>query len=223
MMPQPPKQFPHPFTQRESKRRSSILAALTSLGLNLLFCPSSLALDQDSLLLLTDPLDLTLLQPDAVLPEGVVTSATISPTGLTIPSLWWTDDQFGGKLLDTWLAYPGIDGTPPRVDLVVNQQVWSLYNYVERYTFVNHFGSVGQDYGYSTRVFNRQQELLAAYICDFNQLETAPTALAPEAVTEAARQVNCEIFLDSSGQGGLQGVANPLGALQPTGRGTAQP
>ncbi|NEQ22408.1 MAG: hypothetical protein F6K28_25135 [Microcoleus sp. SIO2G3] len=151
----------------------------------------SASLDETTLLLLTDPLDPNLLEPGAVPSDGSIVTADMveqnPPEGLTLPSLWWTQEQFGGKLLDTWVANLGTDGTPPRVDLVVNQQVWSLYTYLERYTFLNQFGSIAHDFGYSTRVFNRQQELLAAYIC-------------PDLTSET-----CNVFLDPSGPNGLQG------------------
>ncbi len=113
------------------------------------------------------PLELSLLAPNAP-KQGVVTANTISQKQLTIPSLWWAREQFGGKLLDNWLAYPSQGNSPPRVDLIVNRQIWSLLDYVERYEFVNSLGSVARDYGYNVRVFNYQQELLATYTCNFN-------------------------------------------------------
>jgi len=113
------------------------------------------------------PLELSLLAPDAP-KKGVVTANTISQKHLTVPSLWWAKEQFGGKLLDNWLAYPSQGTTTPRVDLIVNRQIWSLLDYVERYDFVNSLGSVARDYGYNVRVFNYQQELLATYTCNFN-------------------------------------------------------
>lgn len=129
------------------------------------------------------PLDLTLLQPGAdPAARGILTATTISQEGLTIPSLWWVREQFGGKLLDNWLAYPENADRPNRVDLIVNRQIWSLLDYLERYRFVNQFGITAKDYGYNTRVFNRQGTLLAAYTCE----------VGPEPGF-------CQIWLDSSG------------------------
>ena len=116
--------------------------------------------------------------------SSVVTANTICQKELTVPSLWWAKEQFGNKLLDNWLAYPANGTTAARVDLVVNQQSWSLLDYVQRYGFVNKFGNVAQDYGYNVRVFNYQKELLATYTCNFNttpqqcnlQLDTASLA-----------------------------------------------
>ncbi|MCG4880622.1 hypothetical protein L0P06_11165, partial [Amedibacillus dolichus] len=79
------------------------------------------------------------------------------------PSIWWAKEQFGGKLLDNWLAYPAKEKSVARIDLIVNRQIWSLLDYVERYEFVNNFCNVARDYGYNVRVFNYQQELLATY------------------------------------------------------------
>jgi len=168
----------------------------------------SIDLDEITLLLLTDPLDPNLLQPGVIPTDStLVTADTVAQNpegGITRPSLWWTQEQFGGKLLDTWVANPGLDGTPPRVDLIVNQQVWSLYGYLERYTFLNQFGTVAYEFGYSTRIFNRQQELLAAYICPIPS------------------QPSCTVFLDPSGPNGLQGEATSIEPLS-TGDGNAQP
>ncbi len=113
------------------------------------------------------PLELGLLAPNAV-KNGVITASNISQKQLTIPSLWWAKEQFGGKLLDNWLAYPATGTRTPRIDLIVNRQIWSLLDYVERYEFVNSFGNVARDYGYNVRVFNYQQELLATYTCNFS-------------------------------------------------------
>ena len=114
------------------------------------------------------PLELSLLTPTVALKNGVVTASNISQKQLTIPSIWWAKEQFGGKLLDNWLAYPAKETASARIDLIVNRQIWSLLDYVERYEFVNNFGNVARDYGYNVRVFNYQQELLATYTCNFN-------------------------------------------------------
>lgn len=97
--------------------------------------------------------------------SGVVTAKTISQQNLTIPSLWWANEQFGSDLLDNWLAYPADGTNAAHIDIVVNQK-WSLIDYLEQYEFVNHFGTVAQDYGYNVRVINDQEELLATYTCD---------------------------------------------------------
>ena len=129
------------------------------------------------------PPELKWLQPGAVPPDDVITSATISLSGLTPPSLWWTDQQFGGKTLKGWIAYPGTETLPPRVDLVVNRQLWGLSDYLERYSFVHHFGRAAQSFGYTIRVFNDVGEPMAIYPCPINP---------------------CAIIINSSGIGVLQ-------------------
>lgn len=95
--------------------------------------------------------------------EGIVTAYTFSQNSMTNPSLWWTRDQFGeGKLLVNWIAKTA----EKQIDLVVNWQLWSVMGYVERYSFINHFGTVAREYGYQLRVFNQRQECLAIYNCD---------------------------------------------------------
>ncbi len=160
------------------------------------------------------PLDLSLLQPGAVPADPtVVTSNRVNQIRLTIPSLWWADEQFGGSVLIDWLAYPGTDGTPKRVDLAVNSQVWSIYNYVERYTFVNHLGTSAADYGYNSRVFDTQGKLLAAYICDFG----IGNPVVGEAVVN-----RCTVFLASDARTSLTGRPRTA-APSPTSADTAPP
>ncbi|MBD2602961.1 hypothetical protein H6G81_00120 [Scytonema hofmannii FACHB-248] len=114
------------------------------------------------------PLELELLDN----PKGVITANTINQGQLTIPSLWWAKENSENKLLDNWIAYPAEGTQPARVDVIVNQQYWSILDYLERYNFVNRVGSLAKNYGYNIRVFNYQQERLATYTCNFN---TSPT------------------------------------------------
>lgn len=100
----------------------------------------------------------------------VVTERTICQASLTPPSLWWAEKQFSNKLVSDWLAYPeGMAGVAPWIDIAVNRQLWSLYDYLERYEFVNHFGAVARDFGYNIRVFDpiNPDAVVASYTCDF--------------------------------------------------------
>ncbi|WP_016950554.1 hypothetical protein [Anabaena sp. PCC 7108] len=111
------------------------------------------------------PLELNLLNK----PQGlVITANTINPERLTIPSLWWAKENSENKLLDNWIAYPTTEQQAARIDLIVNQQIWSLLDYLERYNFVNKMGSMARNFGYNIRVFNYQQEPLATYTCNFS-------------------------------------------------------
>ncbi|MBD1870805.1 hypothetical protein H6F95_26605 [Cyanobacteria bacterium FACHB-471] len=188
-----------------------VLAVALSLGLPL----KAIAVERETILSLiqdTAPPDLRFLQPEAVPADGsVITADTVSQTDLTLPSLWWADEQFGGKLLNNWFAFTGSNGETRRVDLIVNQQIWSLYNYLERYTFINQLGTAAQEFGYSTRVYNQQQEPLAAYICEFPVAEIdAQRLVSPDDLPEELPQSDCAILLDSFGQGGLTGQTNPF-------------
>lgn len=111
------------------------------------------------------PLELGLLNKPN---NSVITANTINPDKLTIPSLWLAKENSEGKLLDNWIAYPATEQEPARVDLVVNQQFWTLLDYLERYDFVNRLGSAARNNSYNVRVFNYQKEFLAAYTCNFN-------------------------------------------------------
>lgn len=150
------------------------------------------------------PLDLKLLQASANPPEqpgycaspmSVVTATTPCQYQPVVPSLWWAKQQYGERILNNWLAYPPRDRDPGRVDLVVNEQAWSVLNYLERYQFVNKLGTVIRGYGYNTRIFSRQGDLVAAYTCAFpgNPSENIP----------------CSIYFDPLGREGLRGRSNP--------------
>ncbi|OCQ95967.1 hypothetical protein BCD67_23030 [Oscillatoriales cyanobacterium USR001] len=146
------------------------------------FCPSllreksAIALAQTSVCLTTNWYQLPL--------------PPLSQTKLSIPSLWLTKEQFGGKLLDRWFVEPGNNW----VILIVNRQIWSLLDYLERYQFINQFGTVARNYGYNVRVCNPQGEALAVYSCNF-----------PEVKTHASTPLSCQLELDSLFNSGLRG------------------
>jgi hypothetical protein len=169
------------------------------------------------------PLDLDALRPDRI-PPFVVTATTISQTGLTVPSLWWIREQiadleeFGGKLLQNWLAYPRGDGGVGRVDLIVNRQLWSLMDYLQRYQIIHRFSTAARDFGYNVRVFDDRATFLGAYTCDF-QIAQSSKAAPPESVPLPT----CDLLLDSSGKSGLRGGSNLFDEGFPTAPGTAAP
>ena len=114
----------------------------------------------------------------------------LSQTELSIPSLWLTKEQFGGKLLDQWFVESGNNW----VILIVNRQIWSLLDYLERYQFVNQFGTAARDYGYNIRVCNPQGEALAVYSCNF-----------PADKNNTSIPLNCRLELDSLSNSGFRG------------------
>lgn len=155
------------------------------------------------------PLEADLLQPDADLTDrAVVTRDTVQASQLTLPSLWWADRQYGGKLLENWIAYPSETGEIQRIDLVVNRQLWGLYTYLERYQFVRRFGITALQFGYSIRVFNSRGAFLGAYWCE--DLDAAQADLSqpdlsqqnspePNLPESDLPRVNCQVYLDSPG------------------------
>lgn len=185
--------------------RSTGLALAVSLNV---WASRTWAIDQETWLLVTEPPDIgevTALWEGQVPADGsVVTSKTISQTGLTVPSLWWTDEQFGNDLLTFWVAYTGVNGSLRRVDLLVDQQAWTRYNYLQRYAFVIKFGKAGQDFGYQTRVLNWRGELLAVYVCNSDQLSDNQSGGPIDRLPQSPPAV-CNVFLDPFDPNALRG------------------
>jgi|GEM_PF-2691774 len=143
-------------------------------------------------------------------PQTVVSKRTICQTDLTIPSFWWEKalEKYGGYLFIDWLAHPSNNDNYARVDLVVNQQLWSLLNYLERYEVVNEFGLAASAYGYHMRVFSRRGDFLAAYTCDF---EVTPAVQQGESRSpQTVSRKNCRIDLDDAERGRLRGGSSPF-------------
>lgn len=141
------------------------------------------------------PLDLKLLNSPN-LPNDIFTSKVINQDGLTSPSLWWIKDNFETKLMDNWIAYSQIK----RVDVVVNQQFWSIFGYLERYNFINRVGANARIFGYNTRVFNYQQELLGTYTCNFpNNIALKNTSQA-----KSSDNLNCRIVMNTQNRLGVE-------------------
>ena len=174
----------------------SAAALVAAATLQPLFSAPAQAIDQATLLLLTLPLDVQtvtqLWSGQVPADRSIVAANTIDQSNLTLPSLWWAQKQFGGNLLTYWVAFPGTQAAPPRVELLVDELAWSRATYFDRYTFLSHFGTSARDFGYNVRVFTWRGNLLGAYTCDFS--------------TVAATGVpSCEVFLGSSPPGAFQG------------------
>jgi hypothetical protein len=102
------------------------------------------------------------------IPGTVVDSEITCQKEPTLPSLWWAQEQYGGKLLFRWLASPRQTVESRRVDVIVNQQLWSSLGYVDRYKFVTQFGSASSLFGYNSRIFDRRGTCLATYTCTYD-------------------------------------------------------
>lgn len=76
----------------------------------------------------------------------ILTDKSISPEEMNMPTLWWVKEQyaakagFGARMIRSWSTFSNPDRALCRVDLVVNRQLWSLLDYLQRYEFVNQVG-----------------------------------------------------------------------------------
>ncbi|MEL6815775.1 MAG: hypothetical protein AAFP03_13325 [Cyanobacteria bacterium J06598_3] len=119
---------------------------------------------------LSDLEQFPLLLPDS---KGTLVGASTQPSSdqISSPNLFWIRDQvdrrYGrNRLVEQWQAYQVVSTPDARplsyVDVVVNEQLWSLLNYFQRYAFVLQFGTAAKSYGYHLRVFHSGD--LANYI-----------------------------------------------------------
>lgn len=88
----------------------------------------------------------------------VAASNQVSPLRISQPSLVWVEDQLSerygsDRLITQWQAYQLPNGLN-YVDVIVNEPIWNLLNYFERYAFILKFGTSAKDYGYNLRVFH---------------------------------------------------------------------
>ena len=109
-----------------------------------------------------------------------------SDTATTQASFWWAIKQFDpfeGKLVQNWFTNP----KKQEIDLIVNWQLWKVLDYLERYRFVNQFGTVARKYGYNLKIFNQKEQCLATY--QFNSISNPP---------------KWELYLEKLGEDSLQ-------------------
>ena len=100
----------------------------------------------------------------------VAASNQLSPLRMSQPSLVWIEDQLSDRygsdrLISQWQAYQIPDG-PNYVDVIVNEPIWNLLNYFERYSFILKFGTAAKDYGYHLRVFHSGDVLSSLEVMD---------------------------------------------------------
>lgn len=106
------------------------------------------------------------------IPLGLPSSTTTTPaqSGLTVPSLWWAEAQFGQGIVNGWQSYDATASYPKLVRLTVDSQLWRQLTVLNRYALVNHFAVVTRDTGYQLLVFDPQNNPVAAYTCNFDQV-----------------------------------------------------
>jgi hypothetical protein len=114
--------------------------------------------------------------------QHIITADTVSSKGMTLPSLWWTNEQFPAKLVTNWIA----DSTDKQIYLLINARYWNVLDYIDRYRLVDQFGRVAQGYGYNLQLCSSQKAVLARYTCG-----------------EGESQASCQISLKATGQAGM--------------------
>ena len=144
------------------------------------------------------PIVVELLKASLDKPE--MTARTPSEDHFTLPSLWWTNQLSGDKMVLNWLTYPKAQASASQVRLVVRTDLWSRYTYLERYTFLQRFGSSTSAAGYNLLVLDRQDYPLASYTCSFpDPVKPAPLFPWQESTTPAAvpvsPQVRCNAWI----------------------------
>ncbi len=127
-------------------------------------------------------------EPAHVSPN-IITADTVSAKGMTLPSLWWTSEQFPAKLVTNWIA----DRDQKQVYLLVNARYWNLLDYIDRYRTIDQFGRVAQGYGYNLKLCSSQKIVLARYSC--NEIDSPKERLS--------QQASCQIWLNATGQDGM--------------------
>jgi hypothetical protein len=171
---------------------SSILAQSTSVpGASPEICDVNLALLKS-----TDP------RKD----PNIVTADTVTPEGMTVPSLWWTNEQFPAKLVTNWIA----NRSENQIYLLVNSQYWNILDYIDRYRTIDRFGRVAQGYGYNLKICTSQKIALAGYTCGSIAQHPAEIKHTPTIIHESdgARDGNnCQIWFGANGQNGLGVIA----------------
>jgi hypothetical protein len=121
------------------------------------------------------PLALDIVEPN--LSKGQ-NDRTILQERLSLPSLWWTRDQYaarlslGKKLIGSWLICPKTNNAPQHVQMLLNAQIWSLLEYFDRYEFLHQFGTVTSTKGYDLWIYSDETPVLAAYVCDYQAVST---------------------------------------------------
>jgi hypothetical protein len=125
---------------------------------------------------------------------NIITADTLSPQGMTIPSLWWTSEQLPPELVTNWIA----NRRQNQIYLLVNTQYWNILDYIDRYRTVAKFGRVAQSYGYSLKICNTQKIAIARYTCNSNAAPVTATNSPP-----ATTQNTCQIWLNNNDKNGL--------------------
>ena len=152
-------------------------------------------------------------------------SDRLSPTEISKPSLTWIQEQVGerygsDRLVAQWQAYQGNSSDAlSYVDVIVDEQIWDLLSYFERYAFIAQFGVAAKQYGYHLRVFHsgdvlnyrdaqnagssRPILLRGAHVCGFANVPVSTSVPVDWPIDwpidpGAASDIPCEIVLNEA-------------------------
>ncbi|NJK28967.1 MAG: hypothetical protein HC940_01860 [Acaryochloris sp. SU_5_25] len=129
-------------------------------------------------------------------PMPQVSANSPSQKRFTIPSLWWTNQQFGDKLVLDWQAYGATQAGKQQIHVIVRPELWTGYSYYERYGFVLKFGTDASQFGYHLLVMDAQDLLLGAYTCDFPEANSKqPSLPTPQQVNSVPTTRHCRLWL----------------------------
>ena len=140
------------------------------------------------------------------LPPPSTTSQNPAQTGITLPSLWWIDRQFGEKLVIDWFAYDNEIANQQQVQVYIRSNLWTRFSYLERYAFISHFGSLTRTYGYQLVLIGTQGNALASYLCEFETqqpqivlgAQTAQRTLVRSYAGQTQRELPCSLWMNEA-------------------------
>jgi len=132
----------------------------------------------------------------------VVFSESPSEEGLTVPSLWWAVQQFGGTAVQRWQAYPAEVGVGGRVDLFIAPSVWGRMSYLQRFALVNQLGNASRSFGYNLILRDRRDVIYGAYTCRFDAVAAQYLPQAIDATGAAVplflpqTELDCSVWIN---------------------------
>ncbi len=128
----------------------------------------------------------------------VVLSEEPSAVGLTVPSLWWAVQQFGGTAVQRWQAYPAEVGVGGRVDVFISPPTWGRMSYLQRFALVNQLGNSSRSFGYNLILRDRRDVIYGAYTCNFEAVKAQYLPHAVDATGEPVPLFLPQTALDCS-------------------------
>lgn len=94
------------------------------------------------------------------LPATALVAQPLVPLQPVQPSPWWAVERFGQNLIES--AQP--EAATQRLNITVNESVWSTWDYLKRYALVQNLGRVAIAHDYSLYILGSRKNLLMAYV-----------------------------------------------------------